>query len=171
MTWDSLSVPANGNIYFRDSLFGWCGDNVTTDGGRKWLQKNGCLQFGLHVWWADTSEGWEADGSDLIHYGSFDSVQVGVAEPLPLPVANALITNYPNPFNGTTNIELRITNGEPGTLKVYDMLGREVADLSKQIIPGSSTVQFNGSALQPGIYFCKGVFGAQEFTSKLVVVR
>ncbi|HZV12853.1 MAG TPA: YCF48-related protein [Candidatus Kapabacteria bacterium] len=159
MTWDSLSVPANGNIYFRDSLFGWCGDIVTTDGGRIWLQKNGCLQFGLHVWWADTSEGWETDGNDLIHYGSFDSVQVGVAEPPPLPFANSLISNYPNPFSGTTEIDLSGISpadiANPSfSLRVYDMLGREVADLTKQVIPGSLGVQFNGSALPAGAYIC-----------------
>jgi photosystem II stability/assembly factor-like uncharacterized protein len=173
ITWNDLSFSSL-DLHFRDSLFGWANGNVTIDGGITWQQK-GCNLFGdgtLNTWWSDTSDGWSAPGGDyLIHYVPFDSVQVGVVEPLLLPFANALISNYPNPFNGTTNIELRITNGEPGTLKVYDMLGREVADLSKQIIPGSSTVQFDGSALPPGIYFCKWVFGAREFTSKLVVVQ
>ncbi|HET7152871.1 MAG TPA: T9SS type A sorting domain-containing protein, partial [Candidatus Kapabacteria bacterium] len=83
---------------------------------------------------------------------------------------NALITNYPNPFSSTTNIELQMPIEKPGTLKVYDMLGREVADLTSQL-KGQSTILFNSIGLQPGMYFCKGVFGAQSFTSKLVVVK
>ena len=69
--------------------------------------------------------------------------------------------NYPNPFNPKTNIGFRIANlpdGKAGfgfvTLKVFDVLGREVATLVNEEKPaGSYEVEFNASSLSSGIYF------------------
>jgi photosystem II stability/assembly factor-like uncharacterized protein len=180
-TWfDAPDVdPKYRNIYFTDSLFGFTPEGWTSDGGKTW-HAAGCR--GDAAWWFDSSQcimigdiqdstdPFGSSGWQRIFHGNFDSVQVGVAEPPLLPTANALITNYPNPFSEMTNIELRMPDEGRGTLNVYDMLGREVADLTQQL-NGQSTIEFNAAGLQPGIYFCKGVFGAQSFTSKLVVVK
>jgi hypothetical protein len=67
-----------------------------------------------------------------------------------------LSQNYPNPFNPTTNLEFGISNFGFVTLKVYDMLGKEVAELvNDNLSPGIHKVNFDGSNLSSGIYYYK----------------
>ena len=73
----------------------------------------------------------------------------------------SLFQNYPNPFNPSTTIKYSIPNGGNENfrslqLKIYDVLGREVATLvNKEQSPGNYEVQFNASSLTSGIYFYK----------------
>lgn len=63
------------------------------------------------------------------------------------------VSNYPNPFNPTTNITYQIKERGFVTLKVYDMLGKLVSDLvSETKEPGQYTVNFNAGNLPSGIY-------------------
>jgi hypothetical protein len=69
------------------------------------------------------------------------------------PEQFSLEQNFPNPFNPTTHLQFSISNSQPVTLKVYDMLGREVATLvNERKSPGTYDVIFNGSMLSSGIY-------------------
>ena len=62
--------------------------------------------------------------------------------------------NYPNPFNPTTVISFSLKDDSFVTLRVFDILGREVAMLlSERIESGLHQVQFDGSNLESGIYF------------------
>jgi|WetSurMetagenome_2_1015567.scaffolds.fasta_scaffold46160_2 hypothetical protein len=62
--------------------------------------------------------------------------------------------NYPNPFNPTTNIKYQIRDNKFVTLKVYDVLGREIETLiSEKKKAGVYEVNFNGEYLSSGIYF------------------
>jgi hypothetical protein len=62
--------------------------------------------------------------------------------------------NYPNPFNPTTNIKYQILEISLVTLKVYDVLGNEIATLVNEEKPvGSYEVEFDGIVLPSGIYF------------------
>jgi len=68
----------------------------------------------------------------------------------------ALAQNYPNPFNPSTAINYQVPVNSPVTLKVYSMLGREVATLVNETKEaGIYTVQFNASHLSSGTYFFK----------------
>jgi hypothetical protein len=72
------------------------------------------------------------------------------------PTVYSLSQNYPNPFNPTTNIEFRISNFGFVSLKVFDVLGNEVATLVDEEKPaGSYEVKFDGSGLSSGIYLYK----------------
>jgi photosystem II stability/assembly factor-like uncharacterized protein len=65
-----------------------------------------------------------------------------------------LSQNYPNPFNPVTKIDFELSSDAKISLKVYDMTGREVADLLKDSkSAGYYTVQFDGSKLSSGIYY------------------
>ncbi|MCY7361774.1 MAG: PQQ-binding-like beta-propeller repeat protein, partial [Ignavibacteria bacterium] len=67
-----------------------------------------------------------------------------------------LLQNYPNPFNPSTKLEFEISNLGFVSLKVYDMLGIEVASLVNETkSAGSYEVEFNGSSFPSGIYFYK----------------
>jgi hypothetical protein len=63
--------------------------------------------------------------------------------------------NYPNPFNPSTTVRFTVKSMEQTSVKVYDIAGREVAELFNAIAaPGQVyNVQFNGSGLASGIYF------------------
>ena len=73
-----------------------------------------------------------------------------------LPVTFSLGQNYPNPFNPATNIQFSIVNRQLTIVKVFDVLGREVATLLNEVKePGTYTVKFDGAGLASGVYFCR----------------
>ncbi len=85
-----------------------------------------------------------------------------------------LAQNYPNPFNPTTTIKYDIPVGTYNytSLRVYDMLGREVATLvNEQKEAGSYEVIFNASHLASGIYFYKLTAGNYFEVKKLTVMK
>lgn len=87
-----------------------------------------------------------------------------------------LYQNYPNPFNPTTTIKYSIPNVGKGlvnsVLKVYDILGREVATLvNKEQAPGNYDVKFDATGLTSGIYFYKFESGSFVQTRKLLLLK
>ena len=83
-----------------------------------------------------------------------------------------LLQNYPNPFNPATNIELRIANREFVTLKIFDMLGREVASLvNEQREAGTYTVRWDASGVPSGFYFYRLTVGDVAETKSMIVLR
>lgn len=77
-----------------------------------------------------------------------------VIAPRAVPYGFELYQNYPNPFNLTTAINYRLSNSGFVSLKVYDMLGREVATLvNERQKAGTHAVTFDGERLASGVYF------------------
>ncbi|MFN3639254.1 MAG: T9SS type A sorting domain-containing protein, partial [Chloroherpetonaceae bacterium] len=86
--------------------------------------------------------------------------------------AYRLEQNYPNPFNPTTNISYVLPKAENVSLKVYDVLGREVATLVNEVkAAGAYTVPFNASNLASGVYFYKLQAGSFVQTKKMMLVK
>lgn len=89
-----------------------------------------------------------------------------------LPGRVRLEQNYPNPFNPATTVEFRLQNSEPIILKVYDVLGREVAVLVNEVKrPGTYTVSFDGSHLASGVYYYRLTSGRFAETRKMLLLR
>jgi len=87
-------------------------------------------------------------------------------------VSYALSQNYPNPFNPTTTISYSIPQNALVTLKVYDVLGSEVAELvNGQVEAGVHKVNFNAYNLNSGIYFYTIKAGNFSETKKLMLVK
>ncbi|MBI1939224.1 MAG: T9SS type A sorting domain-containing protein [Ignavibacteriales bacterium] len=85
--------------------------------------------------------------------------------------AESLETN-PNPFNPTTRISFAIPNAGHVSLKVYDILGREVAELANKIFSaGRYEYEFNGSSLPSGIYITALVTEKNTLTKKIMLVK
>ncbi len=97
---------------------------------------------------------------------------VGVENEDQIPTQYSLSQNYPNPFNPSTTIQFSVPSSEFVTLKVYDVLGNEVATLVNEEKPaGSYLVEFNASYLSSGIYFCKIQAGNFSETKKLTLMK
>jgi hypothetical protein len=89
-----------------------------------------------------------------------------------IPDHYALDQNYPNPFNPTTDFGFRIVDCGLVTLKVYDVLGREVATLVNEVKqPGAYTVTWDASRMPSGIYFYRLQTGRFTATKKLLLLK
>ena len=91
------------------------------------------------------------------------------------PVPNEfyhLYQNYPNPFNPSTVISYQLPTLSHVTLKIYDLLGREVATLvDERKSPGTYDVKFDGSAFPSGVYFCRIIAGNYISTRKIMLLK
>ncbi len=109
----------------------------------------------------------------------FDNVSIerllpkeGEIEELSVPTAYALDQNYPNPFNPTTNISFALPNDGMVTLKVFDVLGREVKSLVNEVrVAGSYSEIFDAANLASGMYFYKLESGNFVQTKKMLVLQ
>jgi subtilisin family serine protease len=91
-----------------------------------------------------------------------------------VPVEFALLQNYPNPFNPETTISYQLHKTEQVTLKIYDVLGREVATLvneQQQAGKYNSKFSIQNSQLPSGIYFYRLSAGSFIQTKKMVLVK
>jgi hypothetical protein len=80
--------------------------------------------------------------------------------------------NFPNPFNPTTNVEFRIANSELVTLKVLDVLGREISTLANEVRPaGVYTIRWDASSLPSGVYFYQLRAVGFVATKKMVLAK
>jgi len=99
-----------------------------------------------------------------------------IAQMNEIPKHYSLAQNYPNPFNPSTNIKFTIPQRGYVSLKVYDILGKEVAQLvNKELNPGSYTVQFDASdanyGLASGIYLYRLESKQFHRTKKFILVK
>jgi len=89
-----------------------------------------------------------------------------------VPTEFALEQNYPNPFNPTTIIKYQIPELSFVTLKVYDVLGGEVATLVNEEKPvGNYKVEFDATGLPSGVYFYRLKAGSFIETKKMVLMK
>ena len=89
-----------------------------------------------------------------------------------LPTGFALLLNYPNPFNPSTKIKYTISSRQYATLKVYDVLGNEIAILvNEEKAVGTYAVEFNAANLTSGIYFYQLRAGDFVQTKKMILLR
>ena len=97
---------------------------------------------------------------------------VSVNETPNIPNTITLYQNYPNPFNPSTTIKYQIPNAGLVTLKVYDLLGNEVATLVNKEKPvGTYEIGFSASGLSSGIYFYKLQSGNFTETKKMILIK
>ena len=91
-----------------------------------------------------------------------------------IPDEYKLYQNYPNPFNPSTNIKYQITNNSPRqvTLKVYDIIGKEVATLvNEKQLPGVYEVTWDTTQYPSGAYFYKLTSGVFTETKKALLIK
>ncbi|MBK6536453.1 MAG: T9SS type A sorting domain-containing protein [Ignavibacteria bacterium] len=89
-----------------------------------------------------------------------------------IPTEFALGQNYPNPFNPSTTINYELPASNFVTLKIYDLVGKEVMTLvNEKLDAGRYSATFNGSNLASGMYFYKITAGEFTFIRKMVLIK
>ncbi len=97
---------------------------------------------------------------------------MGVGTEGVLPSEYSLMQNFPNPFNPATSIRFVLPVSGRTTLKVYDLLGREVAELvNERMEAGEYTVPFNAQKLTSGVYFYQLRSGTYVETKRMMLVK
>jgi hypothetical protein len=134
----------------------------------------------LYHWWGPLSATneytlWQAQATaehDTITKWLTNGKITGVKERTGTPVNYVLSQNYPNPFNPTTQINYSVPKNGFVTLKVYDVLGQEVATLfSGQQHAGNYTATFEGAKFASGVYFYRLQAGNISITKKLMLMK
>jgi hypothetical protein len=89
-----------------------------------------------------------------------------------IPHEFVLAQNYPNPFNPSTTIRFRIGDLGFVSLKIFDLLGREVTTLVNEVrVPGEYTVLWDASGFASGVYLYKLISGKYNGVGKMLVIR
>ena len=114
--------------------------------------------------------------SDMGAYGGDNTGWTGIEDnnddDLFIPKEFMLSQNYPNPFNATTTISFAIEYPQLVTLKIYNLLGREVQTLiNEQRQAGMHTVRFDASRLSSGIYFYRLQAGEYSESKRMVLLK
>jgi len=88
------------------------------------------------------------------------------------PQRFSLEQNYPNPFNPSTTIRYQVNEAQWTTLKIYDLLGREVAILvNEEKLPGIYEEQWNASTMPSGVYFYRLLAGSHGETKIMSLLK
>lgn len=154
----------------------------TTDGGLTWKPESGGSFSALNAVTVNGATRGYIVGEGGTILGPTPGLPVSVQDPPPprVPVAFSLDQNYPNPFNPTTAISCRLAAVSYVTLRVYDVLGRDVATLVNEVrSPGQYTVRWNASGYSSGVYFYRlsvgppadGMDNVFVQTKKLIILK
>lgn len=172
------SVIGNGN--FVDSAGGITfaiASRRVLDNGTMWYF-HGWTGIGTNSYTSANSSGQDSAiywtlTNPIVEQAVWTTVPIGINNiSVEIPKEFALMQNFPNPFNPTTNIRFDLPKSAFTSLVVYDMLGKEVAVLlNKNLEAASYVVDFNAAELPSGIYFYK--LQAGDFTSikKMTLIK
>jgi len=108
----------------------------------------------------------------ILHFASEANTLSGVREIHDLPLRPSLLQNYPNPFNPSTTIEFALPQSSHVVLKIYNILGEEMATLVEgQLEAGYHKTVWGASSLPSGVYFYR--LTAENFvvTKKLMLLK
>jgi len=177
--WDTTSIPASygsSNDIFLISesdgyIVGQSYDYKTTDGGNTWTRIVYPSDI-LDMFFLNEGLGWAVGYNGRI-FKYFDP-NVGVEDNnnFANPANYDLFQNYPNPFNPSTKIKFTISDFGFTILKVYDVLGNEVATLVDEYKPaGNYEVEWDANNYPSGVYFYRLQAGEFIQTKKMILMK
>ena len=107
----------------------------------------------------------QIDNDGRFKYSNIIEVEV-------MPNENSLLQNYPNPFNPVTNFKFQIVKPGLVTLKIYDMLGKEVSTIvNEELKAGYYSYKWDASKLASGIYFYRITAGSYTEVKKMLMIK
>jgi photosystem II stability/assembly factor-like uncharacterized protein len=136
-----------------------------------------CIDAGipLFIWKGDTVVNIKPDQyiGSAPDIGAFEfGKPTGIEKEPTTPQTFALSQNYPNPFNPSTTIKYQIPKQSFVTLRIFDLLGREVATLvNERKDAGTYSVQWNASGFSSGIYFYQLQANGKRDIKKMVLIK
>ena len=166
----SLATTGNNVFAGTDSN----GVYLSTNNGLSWTQKNQGFGFAPRVYslliannyiFAGTyyKSAWRRSLAEIIEIQNISTK---------IPSSFSLSQNYPNPFNPTTNIKFDIAKNGFASIKIYDILGKEVATLvNENLKSGTYEVTFDGSDLSSGTYFYQLRVSDFVETKRMVLIK
>ncbi|HEY9165687.1 MAG TPA: T9SS type A sorting domain-containing protein [Candidatus Kryptonia bacterium] len=160
---DTLGYDSDGNqiLYLHQS---WTGSSWLTSVGSGAYDYSEVLNINGYYF--------QYHGDKVTYSYSLTTVTAASSKSDKVPIEFYLSQNYPNPFNPTTTISYNLQKAGHVTLKVYDVLGREVATLFDGFkTAGSHTTSFDASALASGVYFYRIVAGQFVSTKKMLLMK
>jgi hypothetical protein len=166
-------------MHFPDSNIGYAVGDFgtmikTTDGGSEWLEVSSPSLNRLNsVYFTDVITGYVVGNYGTILKTTNGGVTFVEENSNPSqPNTFLLSQNYPNPFNPVTSIKYEVGGFQFVSIKVYDVLGKEVATLINEEKPaGEYGVEFDGTGLPSGIYFYQLKAGEYSETRKMVLMK
>lgn len=126
------------------------------------------------LWFVEATDGLFTTNSDPVpgHYLSMNADAITSVKTAPRPSAMTLSQNYPNPFNPSTTIRFTTSKRSSTSLKVYDLLGSEVATIHQGMLDaGEHTVLFDASALRSGVYVYRLDAEGKSISRRMVVMK
>lgn len=143
----------NDGLSFTNTGITASGNQIVSHGNKMYAATTGSTTGGVWIY-TDTT------------LTSVTPVSTGIPENFELK------QNYPNPFNPVTKIEFSVPVAEFITLKIFDIMGREIRTLvNEKLQPGTYEKSFDGSQLTSGVYFYKIAIGDFVSTKKMLLVR
>jgi len=165
---NAIAEDSYGIIWFAtdDGFASLFGGQVTVYPFNDWSVVAIEVDKNNNIWLGTANNGlYFFDGNDFRYI-------TAITEETSFPLEYNLAQNYPNPFNPTTNIRFRIAEFGFVSLKVYDVLGSEVATLVNDEKPaGSYEVEFSATGLPSGIYFYKLQTESFIETKKMILLK
>jgi hypothetical protein len=146
---------------------------VSSDYGNTWEEfNNGNIAGSVVELITDSTYIYAASLGGGVYRYDVNNISSVYSSDLEAPALFELKQNYPNPFNPNTVISYQLPVSGDVTLKVYDVLGNEVATLADEYKPaGSYEVEFSADDLTSGIYFYKLQAGSYSETKKMILIR
>jgi len=124
----------------------------------------------IHVVWTQNVAPSPSTFRNFYRRGRF--ITTGVDERVEYPFTALLGQNYPNPFNASTRIPFRATGEGKVSLKIYDVLGREVAVLVEEKRDvGEHATLWNAEGLPNGVYHYRLISGSRVETRKAILLK
>lgn len=159
-------VPSHASEYVYDSH-----GNAIEGRYFTWQNNNWVHAFGyLNMYYANNRLYTTINGRSAA--AAYHYFTTGIAEWSNEPKQFSLNQNYPNPFNPSTEIQYQLSESGMVSLKVYDVLGKEVTTLVQQLQrAGSYSVTFHAGSLPTGIYYYQLQAGTQVATKKLMLLK
>jgi hypothetical protein len=153
-----------------DGQSGYCGQNLDEHFGLG----NAAIIDSMKIEWPNGQiDAYSNIGVDRVVVAHEDSSLTRVHEKHEsIPTGFELFQNYPNPFNPRTNIGFRIEETGWVTLKVFDVLGREIVTMKDEIVlAGNHIVPFDGSSLSTGLYVYRIVSGTSTDSKRMFLIK
>ncbi|HWA06183.1 MAG TPA: YCF48-related protein, partial [Ignavibacteria bacterium] len=179
--WDTVTVPFTSSLYmlsFSNVNTGFIAGAAgltyrTSNGGSSWqvLNTAGSTTNGIYSRGYDSAYAVASSAGILKLY---NAILGGITWSNEIPENYRLEQNYPNPFNPVTTIKFAIPKTAKVTLKVYDIIGREVDILFNDMEMNAGTISYDydGTNLASGVYFYSLIVNNNKIdTKKMVLVK